>query len=358
MPRNHLIFRSFVPCPGLSLIFLFIALLGCKDRSTAVKEDEDNGADSLFYYSIKYYDFISKEEGVQVDKWEYPINFVYSDSTTETFIWHYFDEEENRYILDCFLADGSDGFGTMNLDPTYSEGLDFKFVSFLLTLSLEEQIAMYQFLGEVNFLTEYSSEYIASSPQLSPDQSCIIFDLFQKSEDRHYLVRVDTSGANEQMIGEYTFSEKTTNAENFRISRDGQKVFFIREREVWSTDIATQASEEITTLLFSPRYLAISPNEDKIAFITDDSGYSGVYYVDLNEKQLVDVKQEGHDFGAVGFRNEHQLVFSRPGRQGGLYSYDLSTKKLTKLIEGDVYNRGVSVFNKDHSKIYYLVAEQ
>src|SRR5690606_34113144 len=134
--------------------------------------------------------------------------------------------------------------------------------------------------------------------------------------------------------------------------------FFIRKRQIWSTDFATQASAEITALPFSPRYLAISPNEDKIAFITDDSGYSGVYYVDLNEKQLVDVKQEGHDFGAVGFRNEHQLVFSRPGRQGGLYSYDLSTKKLTKLIEGDVYNRGVSVFNKDHSKIYYLVAEQ
>lgn len=275
----------------------------------------------------------------------------------DAFIWHHLDEEKDRYILDLFLSDGYDSFGTMYFNPTVSDALDYKFNRFYILVSMEEQIASFRSLSEFYFLTDYSKEYNASSPQLSPDQSFIVFDLFNKSEDKHYLAKIDTSGTNKRLIGEYTFSDKTTNAENFRISHDSKKVFFIRENKIWKTKITSESSEEIATLPFSPKYLALSPDGLKIAFITDDQDYSGVYYFDMHNSELVAVTRQTKDVGAVGFRNNHQLIFSQPGEQGGLHSFDLKTNKLTKLIGGDIYNKGRSVFNNGQSRTYYLVAE-
>ncbi|NGP88270.1 TolB family protein [Fodinibius halophilus] len=246
----------------------------------------------------------------------------------------------------------------MNFYPSSSDALDLKYSHPFILFSVEAQIANYQNFKEVNFLTNYSNEYIASSPQLAPDQSFIVFDLFQKSENRHSLVKIDTSGANKQLISEYTFSEKTTNAENFRISRDSQRIFFVHQKEIWKLNVDDQNPTKIATLPFNPQYLSLSPDEHKVTFITDDKKYSGVYYFNMNTNELIEVKKEKKKFGAVGFRNNHQLVFSQPGQEGGLYSYDLSTKNLEKLIVDDLYNKGVPVFNKDHSRIYYLVAEQ
>lgn len=182
------------------------------------------------------------------------------------------------------------------------------------------------------------------------DKKLIVRNGISATKSFMYIMEIETG-----VLTEISSSEEETAFSDAAWSADGKGIYLANDegsefRQLKYFDIASKKLSVLTTdIKWDVVGISLNKKRNKLLFSVNENGYSKVYKLDLVTKVFRELKNFPIGlFGGIKFNpvndNEIALSISTAQTPGDIYTYDLTTEKLTQWTFSEVGGLNTSTF--------------
>lgn len=330
------------------IIFLFILLSNkpMNDSQKIILSKKSNGKSVDYFKPVSINIFLMDYDGRNLeqltDNESTNVHAVYSpDGKSIIFLSNKFRKSYNGWDIFIMDLDNWNIRRLTNLDTEIGD-LNWSPDSQKILFSSKHNIFTINADGS-NFMQLTSSNDINELPVWSPDNKKIAFISDRGSVSSIYLMNNDGSDVKKLYKEDFSCYDKAS------WSLDGKKIVCQYEHGIAIVDITKERVKVLTIdEKFKKKYCGNpvwSPDGKWIVFDARDfeKDITDIYLCNVKTFKTIRISEEKWYVEPIWSSDSNKVFFFSARYENDIYSYDLKTKTITKITDGDIVDRHISV---------------